>query len=50
MGPFIEDHLDVRNLPLRTHANMIKSEKSEPIDVNCPLRHLEFSSIFKFQL
>lgn len=28
MRPFIEDHLDVRNLPMRTHANMIKSEKT----------------------
>lgn len=50
MGPFIEDHLDVRNLPTRTHANMIKFEKSELIDVKNPLRHLELHSIFNFQL
>lgn len=50
MGPFIEDHLDVRNLLMRTHANMIKFEKSELIDVNSPLRHLKLHSTFNFQL
>lgn len=35
---------------MRTHTNIIKFEKSELIDMNCPLRHLEFSSIFNCQL
>lgn len=35
-------------ISMRSHANMTKFEKSELIDANSPLRHLEFNSISRY--
>lgn len=53
MGTFMKDDLDVRNLPFSNlnensckHDNVWK--KSELIDANSPLGHLEFNSILRY--